>query len=84
MVQLLTCALVGLVVLMSVTTLIDCVRTPSDQFRFVPKLLWLLFLFHAPVFGGLVWLYLGKRSPNATRGPIHRIEPLVKSGSGGI
>ncbi|WP_078947745.1 PLDc N-terminal domain-containing protein [Streptomyces griseus] len=81
---LLVVVLAGIVALLWWGVLIDCARTPEEQIRFVPKLLWLLFLLHAPVIGGLAWTYLGKTNRTATRGPVHRTEPLVKSGSGGI
>ncbi|MFI9170455.1 PLDc N-terminal domain-containing protein [Streptomyces lincolnensis] len=57
----LTMGLVAAVVALSLWALIDCVRTPAERVRFVPKLLWVLFLLHTPVFGGLVWTYYGKR-----------------------
>jgi hypothetical protein len=75
--------LVAVVCVLIVAAVVDCVRTPSEQVRFVPKLVWLLFLLHAPLFGAVVWTYFGKRSeshgaiPNTTKGPVHRTEPLV-------
>lgn len=85
MLGLLTLVLIGVALLLWVGALRDFLRTPAEQVRFVPKLVWLLFLIHAPLFGALVWSYLGKKPARiATRGPIHRIEPLVNSGSGGI
>ncbi|MER6535204.1 PLD nuclease N-terminal domain-containing protein [Streptomyces sp. 900105755] len=53
--------LVTLLIVLVVAALLDCVRTPRERVRYVPKWLWLLFLLHAPVFGALVWNYAGKR-----------------------
>ncbi|MGW3911616.1 hypothetical protein ACWEBX_08820 [Streptomyces sp. NPDC005070] len=41
--------------------LIDCARTPADRVRFVPKLLWLLFLLNGSAVATLAWLYFGKK-----------------------
>ncbi|MEV7981654.1 PLDc N-terminal domain-containing protein [Streptomyces sp. NPDC086519] len=60
--------LVTLLIVLVVAAVLDCVRTPAERVRYVPKWLWLLFLLHAPVFGALVWNYAGKRAePLASR-----------------
>ncbi|MFE2533284.1 hypothetical protein [Streptomyces sp. NPDC059371] len=41
--------------------LIDCARTPADRVRFVPKLLWLLFLLNGSAVATLAWVYFGKK-----------------------
>ncbi|MGW6925046.1 PLDc N-terminal domain-containing protein [Streptomyces sp. NPDC054950] len=56
----LTVAPMVLVALLCLWALLDCARTPGERVRYVPKLLWLLFLLSAPVVGGLAWVYLGK------------------------
>ncbi|MFC4505663.1 MULTISPECIES: hypothetical protein [Streptomyces] len=77
---------IGLAMLIVAFSFIDCVRTPSERIRFVPKLLWLYFMVQAPLFGSLVWTYFGKSPepadpreaiPGMTKGPVHRTEPLV-------
>jgi hypothetical protein len=55
-------ALIALMAAISLWALIDCVRTPADRVRFVPKLLWLLFLLHGSVLATLAWVYFGKKS----------------------
>ena len=94
--QLLAAVPLVLVAVLCVGALLDCVRTPEERVRHVPKLLWLLFMFSAPIVGGLAWTYLGKRPEtsepsaqsahitNMTKGPAHRTGPFVHSGSGGI
>ncbi|WP_314222969.1 PLDc N-terminal domain-containing protein [Streptomyces zaehneri] len=73
-----------LVAVLCLWALLDCVRTPGERVRYVPKLLWLLFLLSAPVVGGLAWVYLGKhREPrecpeNTTKGPTHGVGPFVQ------
>ncbi|MEU7660811.1 PLDc N-terminal domain-containing protein [Streptomyces lincolnensis] len=60
-----TLGLVAVIGVLYVQTLLDCVRTPAAQVRYVPKLLWLLFLLHAPILGALIWTYFGKRPERA-------------------
>lgn len=79
-----------LVALLWAGSLLDCVLTPGRRVRYVPKLLWLLFMFSAPLIGLLAWAYLGKlpepretpedavKGPqNAAKGPAHRAGPFV-------
>ncbi|MEH0577274.1 MULTISPECIES: PLD nuclease N-terminal domain-containing protein [Streptomyces] len=97
--QLLSAVPMVIVTVLCVGALLDCVRTPEERVRHVPKLLWLLFMFSAPIVGGLAWTYLGKRPEpsgrsapseqsthiaDTTKGPVHRTGPFVHSGSGGI
>jgi hypothetical protein len=91
--QLLSAVPMVIVAVLCVGALLDCVRTPEERVRHVPKLLWLLFMFSAPIVGGLAWTYLGKRPEpseqsthigDMTKGPVHRTGPFVHSGSGGI
>lgn len=63
-----TWGLVAVLTVLCLLALADCAHTPAERVRFAPKPLWLLFLLGAPVFGGLVWTYFGKR-PEAARRP---------------
>ncbi|WP_327183906.1 PLD nuclease N-terminal domain-containing protein [Streptomyces sp. NBC_01334] len=80
----LTVAPMVLVALLCLGALLDCVRTPGERVRYVPKVLWLLFLLSAPIVGGLAWVYLGKHPEprenpeNTTKGPAHRAGPFVQ------
>ncbi|WP_416978038.1 hypothetical protein [Streptomyces sp. T028] len=58
--------LMALVIAFTLWALIDCIRTPADRVRFVPKLLWLFVLFSGSVCAALVWTYFGKK-PIETR-----------------
>ncbi|MFF3617136.1 hypothetical protein [Streptomyces sp. NPDC002580] len=53
--------LIAICAAISLWILVDCVNTPADRIRFLPKLVWLLILFHGSVFAALVWVYFGKR-----------------------
>jgi len=81
--QLLAVAPVVLVAVLYVGALLDCVNTPEERVRYAHKLLWLLFMFSAPIVGGLAWLYLGKRPEpsehmvNTTKSPVHRTGPFA-------
>jgi hypothetical protein len=45
-------------------TLIDCIRTPRNEVRLLPKALWLLLMFVVPLISsGLYWL-LGRPTPD--------------------
>ncbi|MCD7440055.1 PLDc N-terminal domain-containing protein [Streptomyces lincolnensis] len=68
-----TLGLVAVITVLYVQALLDCVRTPAAQVRYVPKLLWLLFLLHAPILGALVWTYFGKRPEGA--GEVSSLSP---------
>jgi hypothetical protein len=47
-------------------TFLDCVRTPGEQIRFLPKIAWLLIIvFVGTVLGPVAWMVFGKR-----RGPV--------------
>ncbi|WP_327316234.1 PLD nuclease N-terminal domain-containing protein [Streptomyces sp. NBC_01235] len=81
--QLLSTVPVVLVAVLCVGAFLDCVRTPGERVRHVPKPLWLLFMLSAPIVGGLAWTYLGKRpepresTGDMTKGPVHRTGPFV-------
>ena len=80
MMDLPTLVLIALVAAISLWALIDCVRTPADRVRFVPKLLWLLFLLNGSFFAALVWVYFGKESTADTaKGPLQRTEPFAQA-----
>ncbi|MFJ8110081.1 hypothetical protein [Streptomyces sp. NPDC096132] len=75
-----TLVLIALVAAIWLWALIDCARTPSDHIRFVPKILWLLFLLHGSVCAALLWTYFGKKSIRDTaKGPVQRTEPLAQA-----
>jgi Phospholipase_D-nuclease N-terminal len=43
-------------------TFLDCVRTPKEQLRFLPRIGWLLVIvFVGTVLGPVLWLVFGKR-----------------------
>ncbi|MGX1548100.1 hypothetical protein [Streptomyces adustus] len=71
-------ALIVLAAAVSLWPLIDCVRTPADRVRFVPKLLWVLFLLNGSLFAALVWFYFGKK-PTAGdgNGPVQPTGPFA-------
>ncbi|WP_406008035.1 PLD nuclease N-terminal domain-containing protein [Streptomyces sp. NBC_00637] len=79
-----------LVTVLCLGALLDCVRTPAERVRHVPKALWLFFMLGAPIVGGLAWIYLGKGpEPREDRGTRRRArlvepDPSSTSGSGGI
>jgi hypothetical protein len=72
--------LIALVAAISLWALIDCARTPADRVRFLPKLLWLLFLLNGSACAALAWVYFGKKSiPNTTKGPVQKTEPFAQA-----
>lgn len=50
--------LVGLV--LTVYCVLDILRTPDNQVRNLPKLLWVLFVVLFPLIGGAAWLLAGR------------------------
>ncbi|MFE1289467.1 hypothetical protein [Streptomyces sp. NPDC058751] len=59
--DLLSLALIALTASIWLWGLIDCARTPADRIRFVPKLLWLLFLLNGSVLATLAWVHIGRK-----------------------
>ncbi|MGW2720015.1 PLDc N-terminal domain-containing protein [Streptomyces sp. NPDC001492] len=53
-------ALYAVVVVLCLHAFVDCVRTPDSRVRHLPKAIWLLLMFMAPVLGGIAWRNLGK------------------------
>ncbi|MEV6191078.1 hypothetical protein AB0M19_01630 [Streptomyces sp. NPDC051920] len=64
--DLLSLALIALAAAIWLWGLIDCARTPADRVRFVPRVLWLLFLFNGSVVATLAWVYFGKKPTAGT------------------
>ncbi|MDH6219022.1 PLDc N-terminal domain-containing protein [Streptomyces pseudovenezuelae] len=54
-------ALYAAVLALCLHALVDCVRTPTERVRHLPKAVWLLLVLAAPVLGGIAWRNLGKR-----------------------
>lgn len=61
-----------------VYTLTDCVQTPENQIRGLPKIGWVFVILLLPLLGGTAWLVVGKpqrpgiqdrRPPRGPRGP---------------
>ncbi|WP_067255581.1 PLDc N-terminal domain-containing protein [Streptomyces sp. DSM 15324] len=72
--------LIALVAALTLWALIDCIRTPRERVRFLPKLLWLLILLHGSVCAALLWTYFGKKPiADTAKGPIQRIEPFAQA-----
>ncbi|MFD7878528.1 hypothetical protein ACFV5G_31295 [Streptomyces sp. NPDC059766] len=70
--------LIVLAAAISLWPLIDCVRTPADRVRFVPKVLWVLFLLNGSLFAALVWFYFGKKPmADVATGPVQPTQSLA-------
>jgi Phospholipase_D-nuclease N-terminal len=49
--------------------LIDCVQTPEESVRSLPKVVWVILILLLPIVGGIAWLLMGRpqnRSPRRT------------------
>lgn len=46
--------------------LVDAIRTPEDEVRHLPKVMWVLLVLFFPFVGSLAWLFAG-RPPKAPR-----------------
>jgi hypothetical protein len=42
--------------------LIDCIQTPTEQVRNLPKVTWVVLIVVLPLIGGIGWLFLGRPS----------------------
>ena len=47
-------------IVLVIYALIDCMQTPGDLARSIPKPLWLLLIAFIPILGALAWLTLGR------------------------
>lgn len=56
-------AAVLFVIALYIYFIIDVLRTPRDDTRSLPKLVWLLLVIVLPLLGGLLWLALGRVWP---------------------
>ncbi|MFN8156464.1 MAG: PLDc N-terminal domain-containing protein [Candidatus Nanopelagicales bacterium] len=52
--------LYGAVLVLSLYALIDCILTPRDEARFLPKWLWFVVIVVVPVLGPVAWLLGGR------------------------
>nr|WP_196792099.1 PLD nuclease N-terminal domain-containing protein [Motilibacter deserti] len=43
-----------------VWALVDCLQTPEEEIKGMPKVLWVLFMLLIPLVGSLVWIFAGK------------------------
>ena len=43
-----------------VWALVDCLQTPEEEVKGMPKVLWILFMLLIPLVGPLVWVFAGK------------------------
>lgn len=52
--------------------LVDCLQTPEERVRGLPKVVWVLLILILPVIGGVAWLVVGRPAggmSGGTRGP---------------
>jgi hypothetical protein len=49
--------------------LIDCIQTPADEVRNLPKVVWILLILLIPIIGPIVWLAAGRPQ----RGPRRQV-----------
>ncbi len=66
---------VGTIAVLALTiyALVDCVQTPDDEVKGLPKLVWVFVILITPPIGALGWFIAGhgtpKFLPNGLRGP---------------
>ena len=65
--------IIAFAIILLVFAIFDLLATPKDRVRYLPKALWFVILFLAPV-GPLLWLFFGRMKPAA---------PPKPSGGGG-
>jgi hypothetical protein len=44
----------------TIYAIVDCWRSPDDEIRSLPKPLWVLVILGIPLFGGVLWILLGR------------------------
>src|SRR5262245_36596072 len=53
---------------LEIFALIDCIQTPEDEARHLPKLAWIILIVIAPLVGALAWLFAGRPRGAAAEG----------------
>ncbi|MDF6042277.1 PLD nuclease N-terminal domain-containing protein [Streptomyces sp. JH14] len=54
-----------IVAVLYVYALVDCIRTPVQRIRMLPKAGWLIIMVLFPILGAIAWRNLGRRSASA-------------------
>jgi hypothetical protein len=55
--------------------LLDCIFSPKDEVRNLPKLLWVALIVLLWVIGALAWTFLGRTPRSRRRGRAFQVEP---------
>lgn len=63
--------LYGVLFIVALYALIDCLSTPGRNIRSLPKAVWLIVIIVIPGLGGLAWLFFG-RARSGTSGLLSR------------
>ncbi|MCY0929203.1 PLD nuclease N-terminal domain-containing protein [Streptomyces sp. H27-H1] len=57
-----------LIIALTIYTFIDCLNTPEEEVKHLPKVVWVLIILLFSIVGPVVWLFAGKkRVPGAGR-----------------
>ena len=62
---------------LEIFALIDCIQTPNDEVRHLPKLAWIILIVIAPLGGAIAWLFTGRPRGTAAEGS----QPIRSGGS---
>lgn len=60
--------IIAFAIILLVFAIFDLIATPKERVRYLPKALWFVILFLAPV-GPLLWLFFGRMKPAAPPKP---------------
>lgn len=49
--------------ILTIYTLVECIQTPEDEVRNLPKLIWLILILVGWIVGPIAWLIAGRPNP---------------------
>ncbi|MGO4458349.1 PLD nuclease N-terminal domain-containing protein [Streptomyces sp. M-16] len=51
-----------LIIALTIYTFIDCLNTPEEEVKHLPKVVWVIIILIFSIVGPVVWLFAGKRA----------------------
>ncbi|MFD9356917.1 PLD nuclease N-terminal domain-containing protein [Streptomyces sp. NPDC060031] len=61
-----------LIIALTIYTFIDCLNTPEEEVKHLPKVIWVIIILLFSIVGPVVWLFAGKKRSAVGGGRTHR------------
>lgn len=63
-----------LIIALTIYTFIDCLNTPEEEVKHLPKVVWVIIILLFSIVGPVVWLFAGKKRTPAGGGRTRRTQ----------